>query len=63
MECEAESKPQSVQAYPCLSAKSDLSIKICSEGTELPLWCTVNQLSRTTILHCKFINDCITIPT
>ena len=43
----------SLQVSWSLSARIDLGIKICCEGTQLPLWCTVNQISQPTILHCK----------
>ena len=42
-----------IQVSRSLSARSDLSIKICSEGTQLPPLCKVCSLSRPTILHWK----------
>ena len=53
MECEAESKPHGNANLFSLIHSSDLGIKICSEGAQLPLWCTVDRFFQPIILHSK----------
>jgi len=43
----------SLQVSGSMTARSDLGIKICGEGTQLPPLCMVYQPSRPTVLHCK----------
>jgi hypothetical protein len=43
----------SLQVSRSLSAKSDLGIKICIEGTELPPMYILGQHYRPNLLHCK----------
>ena len=43
----------SLQVSESMMARSDLSLKICGEGTHLPPLCMVYRLSRPIVLHCK----------
>jgi hypothetical protein len=61
IEFEAESKPHdTVNLFRRIPSgvvksvsKKRFGIKICSEETQLPLWCTIDRFSRPTILHSK----------